>query len=87
MKTKLNVFYCTEQYCVGFKFIDYKPIHPAYILLGEIEIDNPFDVPGSEIVNGAKVDAINTEIKEYLAKINLLENAKKDLLCIEVRHD
>ena len=83
MKTKLNVFYCTNTYIGGFKFLDFTPGSDEYIFLGEIEIDNPYDTPDKTVINNAKVESINKEIVEHKAKINLLENAIKDLLCVE----
>lgn len=84
MKTELNVYYCTGKYLEGFKFLDYViKGNPEYIHLGAIEVDNPFDVPDGSIINGAKIEAFNEEIKEHKAQINMLENKIKDLLCVE----
>lgn len=83
MKTKLHVHYNHDKYVEGFRFVDYKDCAPAtWVYLGEIEIDNPFEVPGLSAINAQKVVLIDAEIKECLARVYVLENAKKDLLCI-----
>jgi len=84
MKTTLHVHYCVKEYIEGFKFMEYKSgNYKDYIYMGEIEIDNPFNIPSNSDLNNAKVEIINAEIQEHKAKINLLENQVKDLLCIE----
>lgn len=47
------------------------------------EIVASFKIKQDNLLNNAKVEAINAEIKEHKAKINLRENSVKDLLCIE----
>ena len=84
MKTKLYVYYRTAKYLEGFIFYtDDMSGFDGLITLGEIEIDNPFEVPDLSVINNAKIESINTEIKEHKAKIELLENKVKDLLSIE----
>ena len=83
MKTKLHVSYCNEQFLEGFSFTDYVKDNKRYMYLGEIEIDNPFDIPNNSVLNNMKIDFIHAEIKEHKAQINLLENKVKDLLCVE----
>lgn len=82
MITKLNVYYNPEKWIEGFRFVDYKNT-TGWVYLGEIEIDNPFEVPSLTAINAQKVVLIDAEIKEHLAKVYVLENAKKDLLCLE----
>ena len=84
MKTKLYVYYSTDRYVEGMRFFsqDISCID-SLLKLGEIEIDNPFEVPDLSVINNAKIESINTEIKEHKAKIELLENKVKDLLSIE----
>ena len=83
MKTKLHVSYYIDKYLTGFKFTDYVINNEIYIYMGEIEIDNPFEVPDKSVLNNAHIEIICAEIKEHKAQINLLENKVKDLLCIE----
>ena len=84
MKVKLNVYYCITKYLEGFKFLDYLINNtPEYIYLGEIEIENPFDVPDNLSVIQAKTKKFQEEIDNHKAQIYLLESAIKDLACIE----
>lgn len=85
MKTKLHVHYLVDSYIGGFKFLDYVSENNdgRYLYLGEIEIDNPFEIPDLSVINNLKIEEINKEIQNHKAKINLLENKVKDLLCIE----
>lgn len=83
MKTKLHVSYCIDEYITGFKFTDYVISNEKYIYMGEIEIDNPFEVLNNSVLNNAHIEIINAKIKDHKAQINLLENKVKDLLCIE----
>jgi len=83
MKTTLHISYCTKQYMEGFNFTSFKCDLDGYIYMGEIEIDNPFNAPDQSDLNNAKAESFKAEIKEYKAKINLLENKIKDLFCIE----
>lgn len=84
MKTTLHVYYSTQKYVEGFRFYerDMSGIKDL-IPMGEIEIDHQFEVPDQVIINNAKIAEIQEEIKEHKAKINLLENKVKDLLCID----
>lgn len=84
MKTTLHVHYCAQKYNEGFKFLSFiATTSKEYIYLGDIEIVNPFNEPSTSDINKAKVETIREEITDHKAKINLLENSIKDLLCIE----
>lgn len=83
MKTKLYISYSTGIFVEGFRFSENDYLLTNCIVIGEIEIDNPFDAPSADLINKAKAGELNDQIKEHKAKINVLENMVKDLLCIE----
>ena len=84
--TTLHVHYCTGKHIEGFKFLNFKAVDgdKDYLYLGDVEVVNPFNAPDNSIIISAQVNRINDEIIGYKAKINLLENQAKDLLCIEL---
>ena len=84
MKTKLYVYFDMAEYTGGMRIYsqDMSCIDRLFFL-GELEIDNPFNKPDTSVINNVKIEAINKEIKEHKAQINLLENKVKDLICIE----
>lgn len=85
MKTTLYAYWRTSKYIEGLQFFTREMSGVDELIhLGEIEIDNPFSEPDLATINQAKVESINAEIQEHKAKINVLENQAKDLLCIEL---
>lgn len=93
MKTTLYVHSVIDSWNTEARFSfsesDLSAIMPnsEYTLLGTMEIDVPFALPGHAEVIAQKIAVLRGEQGKLMAQVTLLDSKINDLLCLEHRNE